>query len=128
MKKRICITGGTGFSGGHLLSLAPAVWEVFATFRSRVFKIPRVTWIELDLTDKKRMEAAFKKIRLDTVIHAAAMSHIDWCGKNRREAFVVNAESSAFRAALFLRSLCFCFLFKYSGRHISFSLVSFSCS
>jgi dTDP-4-dehydrorhamnose reductase len=59
-----------------------------------------VTWIELDLTDKKRMEAAFKKIRPDAVIHAAAMSRIDWCEKNRREALAVNAESSAFLAAL----------------------------
>lgn len=92
--------------GGHLLSLAPAEWEVLATFRSRVFKIPRVTWIEFDLTDKKRMEEAFKKIRPDAVIHAAAMSNIDWCEKNRREALAVNAESSAFLAALCRDSGC----------------------
>jgi dTDP-4-dehydrorhamnose reductase len=100
MKKRIFITGGTGFLGGHLLSLSTAEWEVFAAFRSRVFKIPGVTWIEVDLTDKKNLEAAFKTIRPDAVIHAAAMSHIDWCEENRDEAHAVNAESSAFLAAL----------------------------
>jgi dTDP-4-dehydrorhamnose reductase len=100
MKKRILITGGTGFFGGHLLLQSPAAWEVYATFRSRIYDIPNVTWIKMDLSNEKQMEAGMKKILPNAVIHAAALSNIDECERSRREAFAVNTESSVFMAEL----------------------------
>jgi dTDP-4-dehydrorhamnose reductase len=100
MRKRLFITGGTGFLGGHLLVLAGGNWEVFASVRSRPPIVQDVRWVGMELADEKRIASAFKSVRPDAVIHAGAMSGVDDCEMQRERALAVNAKSSALLARL----------------------------
>jgi len=100
MRKKLFITGGTGFLGGHLLLQAVGEWDVFASARSGHPAVPCVHWVEMDLTDEKGIASAFDAVRPDAVIHAGAMSNVDQCEREREEALAINAKSSALLAQL----------------------------
>jgi dTDP-4-dehydrorhamnose reductase len=100
MRKKLFITGGTGFLGGHLLLQAVGEWEVFASARSGHPAVPCVHWVEMDLSDEQGIASGFAAVRPDAVIHAGAMSNIDQCESEREKALAVNAKSSAVLARL----------------------------
>jgi dTDP-4-dehydrorhamnose reductase len=100
MKKRLFITGGTGFLGGHLLLQAVGEWEVFASARAHHPAVPCVRWIVMDLADGRGIESAFAAVKPDAVIHAGAVSNVDLCETERERALAVNAGSSAVFAGL----------------------------
>ena len=100
MRKKLFITGGTGFLGGHLLLQAVGEWEVFASARSEHPVVPCVHWLKMDLSEEKGIASAFAAIGPDAVIHAGAMSNVDRCESERDKALAVNAKSSAILAGL----------------------------
>ena len=74
-KKRVLITGGTGFIGRNMTEAMAAdpAFEVRATHFSRPpADIPEVDWMHADLTDKSDVARALKGI--DVLIHAAAVT------------------------------------------------------
>lgn len=79
MKKKIMITGSTGFIGRALLSaLRKTSFDVTACYRTprpfvKKFKSPNISFVRLDLTRRND----FKKIknRIDSVIHLASHVH-----------------------------------------------------
>jgi dTDP-4-dehydrorhamnose reductase len=100
MRKRLLVTGGTGFLGGHLLLQAAGEWDVFASVRAQHPTVPCVKWLKMDLADEKDIASAFAAAKPDAVIHAGAMSNVDLCETERDKALAVNAQSSAVLARL----------------------------
>ena len=100
MRKRLFITGGTGFLGGHLLLQAVGEWEVFASARSQHPAVPCVRWVKMDLADEKGVASGFASAKPDAVIHAGAMSNVDQCEMEKEKALAVNAKSSEILARL----------------------------
>jgi dTDP-4-dehydrorhamnose reductase len=100
MRKRLFITGGTGFLGGHLLLQSVGEWEVFASVRSHHPTVPCVHWVKMDLADEKAVLSGFAAAKPDAVIHAGAMSNVDRCETEREKALAVNTQSSALLARL----------------------------
>jgi dTDP-4-dehydrorhamnose reductase len=100
MRKKLLVTGGTGFLGGHLLLQAVGEWDVFASARAGHPAVPCVHWVEMDLSDERGITSGFAWVRPDAVIHAGAMSNVDECESERGKAFAVNANSAAVLARL----------------------------
>lgn len=100
MRKRLLVTGGTGFLGGHLLLQSVGEWDVFASVRSQHPAVPCVRWLKMDLADEGDISSGFATAKPDAVIHAAAMSNVDQCETEREKALAVNAKSSAVLARL----------------------------
>ncbi len=92
--KRLLITGGSGFVGGHLLSQGRGGWEVFSTFRSHPFSLPGVKGLVLDLENGDEIRKLLKNVWPDVIIHCAAWSDLDGCEKDRDRAFRINAEAT----------------------------------
>ncbi len=106
MTKRILITGGTGFLGGHLLRKARPDWDVYAIHRGRAVDAPGINWIKADLTDSGETARAFAFVGPRSLIHAAALSDIDRCQARPDEARLVNTEASAGLAGLCRKTGC----------------------
>lgn len=106
MKKRILITGGTGFLGGHLLLKARPDWDVYAIHRGQTVDVPGIHWISADLTDSGETARVFASVKPHSLIHAAAMSDIDRCQARPDEARCVNTEASASLAGLCGKTGC----------------------
>lgn len=93
MKKRLVITGASGFVAGRILAGAGGEWEVHAlSSRNRPEAVGDCIWHSLDLGDSETLSSLFGAIVPDAVIHAAAMADIDACEANPAEARRVNVE------------------------------------
>lgn len=90
MKRRIFITGGTGFVGGHILSQIGSDQEVFATFRTNKYNFPEISWLQIDLTDFQSVRNLLSEIKPDVILHAAAMANLDAVAANPVAGEMVN--------------------------------------
>lgn len=103
-KKRLLITGASGFLGWNLARVALKMWPgwtIFGAYHSTPVVIPGVDTAKLDLTDFSALKTAFSFIQPDAVIHTAALSNPNWVQVNRKEAHRVNVA-----ATLNLLGLC----------------------
>ena len=99
-RKRILITGGSGFVGGHVIDQALGEWEIYATYQKHPFTIKGVNSIQLDLENDEKIFKAVKDIQPDVMVHTAACSDIDLCEKNKIRTFRINSEVTAQLAQL----------------------------
>lgn len=93
-KKRLLVTGGSGFVGSHAALRAAEDWRVFATFRSHPMALPGVTPASMDLEDERSIEHAVERVQPDAILHTAVAGNVDWCEGNRKQAFRINAAAT----------------------------------
>jgi len=98
--KKILITGAGGFVGGHLLARARQNWLVEATFHTRPLSHVDIAAHECDLSSESSIVHLIEKVQPDVLIHAAALSNLDYCEVNKDEAFHVNATATEIFAEL----------------------------
>lgn len=95
MKKRVLITGASGFVGFHLIEKAlQQEMEVFAAVRSsskveHLMSLP-VKFINLNLSDKAVLKAQLEENQFDYIIHGAGLTK----AKTQQEYDYVNASLS----------------------------------
>jgi len=82
MKKRILITGGSGFLGRNLALKLNGKYEVYLGARNnkqnfQAKKTTNATTLPLDISNIESIRDAFKFVRPDIVIHAAATKFVD---------------------------------------------------
>jgi len=92
--KRLLITGGSGFVGGHLLAAAKGKWEIFTTYQSRPVSMEGVTPLAMDLSIEKQIESVVDKCRPDVIIHAAAICVLDQCEQDPKKTYHVNTTAT----------------------------------
>ncbi len=99
-KKRLLITGASGFLGWNLCQEAKDKWEIYGTVHSHPVTIEGVKIIRMDLTDHNELIKAYHESRPDAVIHTAAASDPNYCQANRAEAKKINIDTSLYIAGL----------------------------
>jgi FlaA1/EpsC-like NDP-sugar epimerase len=82
MKKRILITGGSGFLGRNLALKLNGKYEVYLGARNnkqnfQAKKTTNATTLPLDISNIESIRDVFKFVRPDIVIHAAATKFVD---------------------------------------------------
>ncbi|MFQ6116354.1 MAG: NAD-dependent epimerase/dehydratase family protein, partial [bacterium] len=78
MKRRVLITGGSGFLGGYLVQLATKDFEVYATYHKNPVGFEEVQWRQLDLRNALEVKNLLGEIRPEAIIHNAAAADIDF--------------------------------------------------
>lgn len=100
VKKRLLITGASGFLGWNLCQEAKDKWEIYGTVHSHPVTIKGINIIRIDLTDHNELKKAYHEIRPDAVIHTAAAASPNYCQANRAEAKKINIDASLYIAGL----------------------------
>lgn len=90
---RLLITGGSGLLGSKIASIA--VQKGYKTYSGyNKHEATKGTPIKLDICNKQAVKKAFKRIKPEVVIHAAALTSVDKCEKNKELAWNVNVEGT----------------------------------
>jgi dTDP-4-dehydrorhamnose reductase len=93
MKKRLLVTGGSGFVAGSVIAQGPETWDVHALSRGEApFHRDELSWHRVDLLDAEALRRAFEDTRPDAVIHTAAIADIDYSEAHPDVARKVNVE------------------------------------
>src|SRR3989440_1745516 len=79
---KIAIVGANGRLGAAL-----------AREYAREFEVTSFGRGQLDLSELDRVRSALFKAKFDLLINCAALTNVDYCESNRKEAFLVNAEA-----------------------------------
>jgi len=90
LKKKILITGGSGFLGWHLALRFREEYEVSATYHSNPLTIDGVRTIRMDITSEKEVVERIGELKPDVVVHAAANTNVDGCEENKESAYAAN--------------------------------------
>jgi dTDP-4-dehydrorhamnose reductase len=89
----LLITGASGLFGSKLAELAAASkYAVYSGYSrdSVSFGAP----IQFDVSDKNQVEAVFKKVNPEVVVHAAALTDVDKCELNKELAWKINVKGT----------------------------------
>lgn len=86
----LLITGANGFLGKKLIKVLSAEHEVIGT--SSMSTIPGLR--KLDLRAPRSIKKTLLDIKPDVLIHTAAITDIDYCENNKRQAWLVNVEGT----------------------------------
>ena len=96
--RRILMTGGTGFVGGHL---CPRLVEAFPDAERLLLTrggdcVTRAGFTNhtIDLTDRARIDAVFARFRPDLVMHLAAQAAITAASAAKQETWRLNVEGT----------------------------------
>ncbi len=90
----IFITGASGFLGWYTATSLARIHKVFAMAHRNSPVIEGVHWIPYDLRDPRGMDRIFEEIKPDVVFHAAAMTSVKECDRNRQEAMKINIKAT----------------------------------
>ena len=94
MKKKLLVTGASGFLGWNLCQQAQSNWQVYGTYFSHKVEISGVTLFKTDLKDYAALARLFNSIKPDAVIHTAAASKPNYCQTHPQEAYAINVEAA----------------------------------
>ncbi len=87
--KRILITGGSGFLGTKMREAARGKYNVYFTYQ-KTAKDKFSKGFKCDIIDRNKVFETIGRIKPFVIIHAAAVTDVDLCEKNRELAWKVN--------------------------------------
>jgi dTDP-4-dehydrorhamnose reductase len=103
MARRWLVTGATGLLADYLLEACRQSGAVTTTARSGGDQ-------PCDLRDRHAVKLLIAKVSPDVVVHAAALTDVDYCELRPQEAFAVNRDAAANIAAELPQSARFVFV------------------
>ena len=97
---KVLLTGANGLIGSRIVRilLQQAGVEVLATGKGacRLSQTQDLQYFSFDLTREEEVVDVFNSFEPDTVIHCAAISHVDQCEQNPAECWKVNVKATEF--------------------------------
>jgi len=95
----LVVTGASGLLGASVLkSAADLGWKTVGLCHRHVLQNPAVPTIGIDLTDQSATRRLLFELQPDAILHCAAVTNVDWCEENPRQAMAINATASGFLA------------------------------
>ncbi len=93
-RKRLLVTGASGFLGWNICYVAYKSWDVFGVVFSTPVEVSGVSIKVADLTDFNKLKRLFMDVAPDAVIHAAAAANTNYCQVNQTESHKINVDAS----------------------------------
>jgi dTDP-4-dehydrorhamnose reductase len=100
-KKRLLVTGASGFLGWNVIHRAKNDWDIFGICLNHPVDITGVKILRTDITRYQAFKKVFFDIMPDAVIHGAAVSDPNQCEQNPVPSRMINTD-----AAIHLAGLC----------------------
>ena len=105
MPPKLLITGATGLLGSHLLRAAQEFWRPVGTYhrttrRQAQYFFGKIDHGRIDLGDYSETKAMIADVQPAAVIHAAAITDLDYCEKYPDESLRINLNAATNLAAL----------------------------
>lgn len=94
IRKKLLVTGVSGFLGWNVGQVAQSQWEVYGTYYTHFVQLPGVQCVPLDLTDGAALKALFCQIQPSAVIHTAAQSSPNVCQIEPANSYEINVTAS----------------------------------
>ncbi len=91
---KILVTGGEGLLGTRLCKFLSKEHEVISADINILNMERDYEVIKLDITNKNEVEEKLNKIKPDVVVHAAALTNVDFCEKNHEKADLINIKGT----------------------------------
>lgn len=112
VRRKLLVTGASGFVAGSVLAQAGERWELHAVSRRlQAALVPALHWHACDALAAAPLLQLLRSIQPEVIIHTAASADIDFCENNREAARVANVDLTRrlVEAAAEMRShLIFC--------------------
>ncbi|MBI9085981.1 MAG: NAD(P)-dependent oxidoreductase [Desulfobacterales bacterium] len=102
-KKRLLVTGASGFLGYRVCMEAQKNWQVFGTHHAKPVAVAGVEALGLDLTNHDDLAHSVKQVRPHAVIHTAAVSQPEDCQAHPASSRAINVSATANLATLCAR-------------------------
>jgi len=93
MKKKLLLTGASGFLGYHLLRVFANDWQIYGLTHSKGFDFKGATAVNCDITNYIELGNYFDDIEPDAVIHAAAIADGNFCQQNPEMSYSINVDA-----------------------------------
>lgn len=89
--KKLLIIGGTGLLGNQLILDLKKDFDITATYhRNKINNKLSAKTIFLDITNDASVKKVIQSDRYDLVLHCASVGDVDYCEKNKKEAWKIN--------------------------------------
>jgi len=92
--KRILITGCSGLLGSKIIKQGFEEFDCLGTDIVTPNNINNYEFHPLDVSDKDKTIELIKKLNPSAVIHAAALTNVDYCEEHPKEAYKINAKGT----------------------------------
>lgn len=89
-KKRLLITGASGFLGWNCCRVAATSYQVFGVYHKNLPPLPNATRASCDLTNPNDRNHLLLEIKPDAIIHTAAASDPNYCQQHPDETDKLN--------------------------------------
>ena len=89
--KRLFITGGSGLLGSKFQYVAGDTHEIITTYH----KNPGENSVQFDVTNEKDVAEKITSLNPDAVVHAAALTNVDYCEDHPDEAWNIDRKSTS---------------------------------
>lgn len=99
-KKKLLITGGSGFLGYHILAQATAQWDVYLIYHQHQPNYNCGHSVQCDITNYIELGNLLEDIEPDAVIHTAALTDVNYCQNNPQQSYSINVEATQNLAGL----------------------------
>ncbi len=93
VKKKLLLTGASGFLGYHILRVFAPYWDIYGVGNTNDFDFNGATHIKCDITNYIELGNYLDDIEPDAVIHAAAIADANFCQANKKLSYAVNVEA-----------------------------------
>jgi len=90
--KNILITGGSGFFATNFTFQFEKKYNIFLLGNKRKIKLRKLYFINLN--NRKQIKRLIIEKKIDTLIHAAAITDVDYCERNKKKCFAINSNLS----------------------------------
>jgi len=91
---KVLITGGKGLLGSSLIKTGNKTNHLLWTYFKNPPKTHNNNAVYLDLNNYKGIETVFSDFKPDIVIHTAGNGNVDWCEKNKDQAYTINVSGT----------------------------------
>ncbi|MGB3136834.1 MAG: NAD(P)-dependent oxidoreductase [Nodosilinea sp.] len=91
-KRRLLVTGASGFLGWHLCQAAQPTWQVEGIYHRHPPPLPGVALHAVDLTNLNTLMPWLKALNPDAVIHTAALSQPNRCEQAPDLSYALNVD------------------------------------